>query len=143
MAIIHNRSGHQGEHWAALYFGRSFTAFFCSNGSSPSAYGWEQQIQKLSASRHILWSPRTIQPSNSQHCGLYCIYVLFCLARGQSFQSIVKRFSAYDQDLNDQIVSGCLFRYFRFSFRTRTHTAQQQLADLLAFTGTAGVQSYI
>lgn len=96
--------GGKGKYWTAAYVynvASSFgpvVDFFCSYANDPSVYNikFPFPIKNINV--------KVVQPTTSETCGLFTLYVLCFRSRGVSFSAIVDRFTASGLERNDYIV---------------------------------------
>ncbi len=77
----------KGEHWVAIYISINHDVeFFDSFGEPPRTYGWN-------ISGNVKFNKKVLQSSNSDVCGMYCLFFLYFRCRGLSMKSILDKFS--------------------------------------------------
>ena len=91
-----------GEHWVTFYFPkRGPDEFFDSLGNAPIDYeaGFERALTKP------YWMIcNRLQDSNSNTCGLYCLYYVMERYGGRTMEDIVKPFLIHTLKKNDNFV---------------------------------------
>jgi hypothetical protein len=91
-----------GRHWLALYRCTSGgLEVFDSFGMNPHFYNI---VGKLPEASVITYSTRQIQPIQSNHCGLYCLYYCYMKARDYTLEDIIACFSRDLEDNDDSVV---------------------------------------
>ena len=97
-------SNRAGIHWVAI-FKRSASVyeFFDSTGSRPDQY---KDLQMPKSCKTILFRHKRIQALDSETCGHYCIFFVYCKARNKSFKSMDSFFSRSLRENDENI---CIF----------------------------------
>lgn len=91
-----------GKHWVTFYFPvRGPYEFFDSLGRKPMDYdaGFETILQ-----RQYFMNCDQLQRSNSDMCGLYCVYYVMNRSVGMSMKDIVKPFQVHGLKRNDDYI---------------------------------------
>lgn len=92
-----------GEHWVVFYFRKKGPdEFFDSLGNAPEYYS--VNFETLLNKPYLLTLDQ-IQSSNSDKCGLYCIYYVMCRYAGLDMQTMLNVFDVRNKEQNDQLVS--------------------------------------
>ena len=116
-SVVLNTDDHTkpGEHWVCVYVDANQIFFGDSFGRHPSDLSFPRRfsmlLRRLTRGRRLIFNDRLIQDLTSQACGLYCLYMLDCLALNKSKR---KFFAVFDKDLvkNDRFV----LKYYKHNF---------------------------
>ena len=92
-----------GSHWVAIYNDpkKKYIEFFDSYGVVPSS-----NIQKKmrATKKRILYNTSSIQPKNSNLCGLYTYFYIIMRERGMPPYDIIYHFTPNNSKENDRIL---------------------------------------
>ena len=94
-------------HWVVILAHRpNKVEFYDSLGNPPSHYhsGIGKFVDSLGGTFYVMNTVKH-QPSSSNLCSLYCLYVADLWCRGFSFKHILNTFNASNLDYNDRLVS--------------------------------------
>lgn len=92
-------SGHEGEHWLAVYNDGKSIEIFDSFGEPNEKYS----IDFKTNSNNVNYNKASIQCHDTFVCGYYSIFYLFFRVRGLSFQEFMSLFSPICK-MNDKYV---------------------------------------
>lgn len=100
-----------GQHWVAMYFdAHGLCNYFDSYGIVPPVEPiFDEYMKKNSVSQ--TYNNTFLQSLDTAVCGMYCIYFLFHICRGETMKQIVSRFSTQNHN-NDAHVCRFLNRVF-------------------------------
>lgn len=87
-----------GSHWVAIFKTYRFPYYFDSFGTAPP------EIVKKTVKSPIYYSKEEIQSKNSTICGYYCLYFLYCMSIGMSFNDFLDQFNLTDPKKNLKIL---------------------------------------
>ena len=98
-----------GSHWVAVYFNHFGQAtYFDSFGFPPYVPAIKRFISKNCYSfKYNKW---ILQSFISQTCGLYCIFFIKSMCRGQLLKYFLERFNPLSQLYNDHVIRGMISR---------------------------------
>jgi len=112
-------STHPGVHWVLFTKLDSENVFFFDSLAKPiDLYGifFKNLVVKLSKSFKIMRNLHILQTDTSTLCGTYCIYIALGLSRGIPINTLLKKFSVDNLNLNDKKIH----RWFqKFLSKTR------------------------
>lgn len=104
-------SAESGTHWLAIYLHDNLTAeFFDSFGRHPSNFQKGNITKFLRRYQRLTYNDVALQSADTQVCGYYVIYYVYCKCMGESMNSIVSRFNVN----NDLRVFNFVRKYFSF-----------------------------
>jgi hypothetical protein len=95
-AIVVNTdpSSEPGQHWVAIFIDKHGVGnFFDSYGNKPEYYhsAWNLWLSKWT--KHWMYNSRVVQPDNSVHCGVHCLFFIHHRCQGMSFPKVVKLYT--------------------------------------------------
>jgi hypothetical protein len=102
IGVVQNTTGRRepGEHWILYYSERpGQIEAFDSLGFHPRRYGVQLPPYKISKYNNV-----RIQPSWSNKCSLYCLYMYYHRIKGKTFDEIVDSFVPGGKRINDIVV---------------------------------------
>lgn len=102
-------SGHEGEHWLAVYNDGKSIEIFDSFGEPNEKYS----IDFKTNSNNVNYNKASIQCHETFVCGHYSIFYLFFRVRGLSFQEFMSLFSPICK-MNDEYVVRFITHTFSF-----------------------------
>ena len=111
IAHSHKRSVVNRGHWFCVFVA-SRRESYCYDGYGLEAYGEMAQFLRKHAQR-TFYNRNLHQPATARSCGLFAIYVLIKLLRGQKFEKIMRNFGENPETNNERILS-----YFRPSLKS-------------------------
>lgn len=102
-----------GQHWVAMYFDTNGTVdYFDSYGLTLYVPEFIKFMNRNSI--RINYNNVRLQSSESEVCGIYCLYFLYFRVRNFSMSNIVHRFNLSDFLHNDKMVCKFINKQFRF-----------------------------
>ena len=100
-----DKSDSPGEHWVCLFIDESGEGdWFDSYGFGPEFYSSTFQRFMAKHCRLYQFSTVQLQDVSTTVCGPYCIYFLYCRARGMSYDEILAQFTQ-NHIQNDKMVT--------------------------------------
>ena len=105
-------SGTKGEHWVAIFINKEgYGDYFCSYGTSPS-----RMFVDFLDGNTVSWfsNEKCLQGDVSTTCGQYCVFFLFCRAKGLPMSKFLSLFSSNYSE-NDAIVTAFINGKFNIS----------------------------
>jgi hypothetical protein len=74
-----------GEHWVGIVINKNAINFMCSYGVPMGAYGIHFENIARRLRRKILQRYKCIQSDNTNVCGQYALYYMYCKFKNQNF----------------------------------------------------------
>ena len=116
VAIIVNtdKRGNEGQHWTAMYFKDNKAELFDSLGE-PVHKDFVNYLMLYAGS--YVSNPHQFQSSDSNICGLYCLYYLLCKFKAcMTLTSISNQFDVNNLLWNDMFISQYMCHYFKYCY---------------------------
>jgi hypothetical protein len=109
---VNSQPGEEKHHWVLAYFkSREKGQFFCSLGNDPSYYKGMQEFMQLHCN-FFQHNRSKLQSDTSNLCGAYAASVVFYLACGFEYQTILNMFHPTDFAFNDNLAF-TLYKHIR------------------------------
>lgn len=95
MTIVNTDPSHlPGEHWLALYITKDKNGcFFDSFGNTPDIFAPEINTFLWKNSIAVSYSKRQVQSHQAVSCGQHCVFFLYHMQKGMSFDRVLKMYT--------------------------------------------------